>query len=151
MSNTNNKEPNTTDDLDTMERKGLVTSENLREVIEQGRQTLGVDNWEVRFDKQFIPNDGSIPTYIENGNDLKAFIHQELQKARHDWLREEIVKLGAEKEQDECIGEERKNCPWCGRNMYCRNRVEEIAHNETLQTIIDRYQSELDQPLPDKQ
>lgn len=84
MSNTNNKEPNTTDDLDTMERKGLVTSENLREVIEQGRQTLGVDNWEVRFDKQFIPNDGSIPTYIENGNDLKAFIHQELQKVREE-------------------------------------------------------------------
>jgi ABC-type multidrug transport system ATPase subunit len=38
--------------------------------------------WEERFDERFIPNDGGIPTYIENGNDLKEFIHQELQKAR---------------------------------------------------------------------
>lgn len=44
--------------------------------------------WEVRFDERFIPNDRDIPTYIENGNDLKDFIHQELQKARDSWLRE---------------------------------------------------------------
>jgi hypothetical protein len=40
--------------------------------------------WEERFDERFIPNDGGIPTYIENGNDLKEFIHQELQKAREE-------------------------------------------------------------------
>ena len=44
--------------------------------------THNTREWEERFDERFIPNDGYIPTYIENGNDLKEFIHQELQKAR---------------------------------------------------------------------
>lgn len=60
--------------------------------------------------------------------------HQELQKARHDWLREEIVKL-----------EGMKVCTDAGRAdpgyYHCEN-----TRDGTLQTIIDRYQSELDQP-----
>jgi hypothetical protein len=49
--------------------------------------------WEERFDERFIPNDGGIPTYIENGNDLKEFIHQELQKAREEEREQIIIEL----------------------------------------------------------
>lgn len=63
---------------------------------------------------------------------LETF-HQELQKARHDWLREEIVKLEGMKVI------ENKNAPIGFYTAQC-------AINITLQTIIDRYQSELDQP-----
>ena len=56
---------------------------------------------------------------------MKERVHQELQKARQDWLREEIVKLE-------------------GMDAHEPNRG--IYRNEALQTIIDRYQSELDQP-----
>lgn len=90
---------------------------------------------------------GRLALAVDLREQLRTILHQELQKVRQTWLEEEIVKLKSEKEQDECLGEERKNCHWCGRNMYCRGRVEEIAHNQTLQTIIDRYQSELDQPI----
>ena len=57
--------------------------------------------------------------------------HQELQKARHDWLREEIVKLKGMKG----MRSGNKN------SMYYQS-----GHSSALQTIIDRYQSELDQP-----
>jgi len=61
---------------------------------------------------------------------------QELQKARHDWLREEIVKL---------------------EGMYIVSKPEldfvnthirtwEQGHNHGISEIVDRYQSELDQP-----
>jgi hypothetical protein len=58
------------------------------------------------------------------------YIHQERQKARHDWLREEIVKLEKIKsgiEKFDYDSDERGKC-------------------EILQIIIDRYLSELDQP-----
>lgn len=63
---------------------------------------------------------------------LRTTLHQELQKVRHDWLREEIVKL--EEEQ------RKHNCPPDDGNDYDHGAY--VA----LQTIIDRYQSELDQP-----
>lgn len=90
---------------------------------------------------------------------------QELQKARHDWLREEIVKL--EGIQTHFVPADSE---WFGKEdysegeyklvpakdpskvMYCLT-CERFLHEEgcncgtvALQTIIDRYQSELDQP-----
>ena len=65
----------------------------------------------------------------------QELLHQELQKARHDWLREEIVKLEGEK-----LGGLARPI-FVGANAPERMRI----HNEALQTIIDRYQSELDQ------
>lgn len=59
-------------------------------------------------------------TFIEF---VLPYLHQELQKARQDWLREEIVKL---------------------ENMKVLGLYSEIK-NRVLQPIIDRYQSELDQ------
>ena len=68
-------------------------------------------------------------------------LHQELQKARHDWLREEIVKLEgvkmANEHSSECLHNEAPE--YCDCDNY-------IKWNKALQTIIDRYQSELDQP-----
>lgn len=54
----------------------------------------------------------------------------EVQKARHDWLREEIVKL-----KDRQRG-------WLGKEEDGSDRH---PNHDELQTIIDRYQAELDQ------
>jgi len=62
-----------------------------------------------------------------------ATLHQELQKARHDWLREEIVKL-------EGMKKEERQVDYDGTGLY------EGGFNSALEYILDRYQSELDQP-----
>jgi hypothetical protein len=56
--------------------------------------------------------------------------HQELQKARQDWLREEI----------ESFRTEMKNYPMVNEPEWRRGYI------EALQDQVDRYQSELDQP-----
>ena len=68
--------------------------------------------------------------------EVDEILHQELQQARHDWLREEIVKLEGMKQP-----------------ITLKDRVESAfasiewdRYNQALQTIIYRYQSELDQP-----
>lgn len=66
----------------------------------------------------------------------QELLHQELQKARHDWLREEIVKL-----------EEMKIKELPSSLHDTTGFVMGHSKNLTLQTIIDRYQSELDQPI----
>lgn len=60
---------------------------------------------------------------------IKEQVHQQQQKHREAWLREEIVKL---------------------KNMEFKNGLMPLGfgkdpYNKTLQTIIDRYQKELDQ------
>lgn len=45
--------------------------------------------WEEEFDERFTPNDGNIPTYIENGNDLKDFVRQELTSRDTYWKERE--------------------------------------------------------------
>lgn len=74
--------------------------------------------WEVRFDERFIPNDRDIPTYIENGNDLKDFIHQELQKAREE--------------------ERKRIVDWLKQHGY---------YHEEHRALFETLQSELDQPI----
>jgi len=68
------------------------------------------------------------------------------QKTRHDWLREEIVKLEGMKIEYEhtvsCLTGKSKCSDIC---RMVSQRLE--GANATLQTIIDRYQSELDQPI----
>lgn len=70
---------------------------------------------------------------------IEHTIHQELRKARHDWLREEIVKL-----------EGMKIVPALGRTKNGKvvdfTTEYDLGKNNALQTIIDRYLSELDQP-----
>jgi len=69
-----------------------------------------------------------------NEKEKAELLHQELQKARQLWLREEIVKLeGMKAERFKWDYKE-------GDGQY------KDGFNEALQTIIDRYQSELDQP-----
>lgn len=66
---------------------------------------------------------------------LRTTLTQKLQKARHNWLREEIVKLE---------GMTRNCCAGIGPcDEICRATNE---GNHIIQTIIDRYQEELDQP-----
>lgn len=64
-------------------------------------------------------------------NVLDIFHHQ-LQKARQDWLREEIVKL------------ERVQYAYTNLDSK-RLRYEKQTYNKTIQTIIDMHQRELDQ------
>jgi hypothetical protein len=67
---------------------------------------------------------------------IDELLHQELQKARETWLREEIAKLE---------GMKRDCCAGIGPcDEICRATNE---GNHIIQTIIDRYQSELDQPI----
>lgn len=61
--------------------------------------------------------------------------HQELQKVRHDWLREEIVKLEGMKKKKNSI-----------KHFSGNGYFNQQGFNQALQTIIDRYHSELDQP-----
>lgn len=73
-------------------------------------------------------------------NAVTKVLHHQLQKARHDWLREEIVKLEgmkmANEHNSECLHNEAPE--YCDCDNY-------IKWNKSLQTIIDRYQAELDQ------
>ena len=83
--------------------------------------------WVYRFNKFLIEErtTGEIIKFIDE------LIHQELQKARHDWLREEIVKL------------EGKQFAYTDLDSK-RLRYEKQAYNRALQTIIDRYLLELE-------
>ncbi len=63
-------------------------------------------------------------SFIEH---IRPLLHQELLKARETWLRDEIVKLE-------------------GMKNFTMGTFTAEAWNHALQTIIDRYQSELDQP-----
>lgn len=73
--------------------------------------------------------------YDEGVEEGKQYLHQQLQKARHDWLREEIVSL-----------EESKPTP---PNILVPDESP-IAHAlregeyQALQTIIDRYQKKIE-------
>lgn len=82
---------------------------------------------------------------------MTTIIHQ-LQKARQDWLREEILRLEEAQHDDTCgdcdgtvvnthlrNGEDCNSCHGTGMDGSC------YTHNQALQTIIDRYQAELDQ------
>lgn len=64
--------------------------------------------------------------------EIKNKVHQELQKVRHDWLREEIVKLEGMKFPNDTVDED----------MYYKKE----GRNNAIEQIIHRYQSELDQP-----
>lgn len=66
---------------------------------------------------------------------LAKFLHHQLQKARQDWLREEIVKLERMKEKQQVV------------SVYKNFRDDIYGYNLALQTIIDRYQAELDQDV----
>ena len=77
------------------------------------------------------------------------FIHHQLQKARHDWLREEIVRLEGMKN---IVGSQTEISSNESLVKMVKNVIElkgEMAYNQALQTIIDRYHSELDQPTRD--
>lgn len=96
---------------------------------------------------------------IDRYDALKQTHHQELQKAREMWLREEIVKLEFEKlpypyvckspfpgEGVDFHLKTYGHLPYFGCCKYDQLTKEETdIHNQALQTIIDRYQKELDQ------
>ena len=72
--------------------------------------------------------------------------HQQLQKARHDWLREEIVRLeGVKVTKDEI-----DQAKYSNGNPVQRPEIKQLiewVNHRTIQTIIDRYHSELDQEV----
>lgn len=90
--------------------------------------THNTRDWETEFDEIV----GKDSLFVHKGKVIK-FLHQELQKARQTWLREEIVMLEGMKEDEKTmLGEEIRHMRK-GRNVI-------------IQTIQSRYQSELDQP-----
>ena len=100
--------------------------------------------WEQEFDARFM-RDGELlisSDEIDDASDIKTFIHHQLQKARQDWLREEIVWLEGMKKEKEFVEKEWKNEDCSGTTGRWEDYTE---HNQALQTIIDRYHSELDQ------
>ena len=80
--------------------------------------------------------------------ELEQTHHQQLQQARHDWLREEIVKLNKEK-FIWLTSEEMKEHDGCRykRNGMFVGQVAGDNFNGAIQIIQHRYQSELDQPI----
>lgn len=100
------------------------------EILEQElRATL--HTFELRGERQCMKrSEGYEQGYTQGKFDEKMdaeYKHpEELQKARHDWLREEIVKLK-------------------GMEVTIREDADTTGYNFALQTIIDRYQAEVDQ------
>lgn len=75
---------------------------------------------------------------------IESMLHHQLQKARQTWLREEIVKLGRWLEK----GTHMVDCPISHIHLEvssCTCGAFNGGKNHALQTIIDRYQAELDQ------
>ena len=85
---------------------------------------------------------------LDFADEITQTFHQELQKARHDWLREEIVKLNKEK-FIWLTSEEMKEHDGCRykRNGMFVGQVAGDNFNGAIQIIQHRYQSELDQPI----
>ena len=69
---------------------------------------------------------------------LRTILLSQQQKHREAWLREEIVKL--KKNQEDL----RESCRGSYKIIVLTKEMEGFI--DALQTIIDRYQSELDQP-----
>ena len=66
-------------------------------------------------------------------DELVNVFHHQLQKARTDWLREEIVRLEGMRKKQQAV------------SVYKNFRDDIYGYNLALQTIIDRYSKELDQ------
>ena len=96
--------------------------------------------WERRLDDLLASLD---PTdSVPNTEPLRNFIHHQLQKARHDWLREEIVRLAEMVEPTQALYTTADLIQTSSTGLQMeRNK----GNNKALQTIIDRYHSELDQ------
>ncbi len=77
--------------------------------------------------------------------EVKMLIHHQLQKARQDWLRQEIVRLEGAKRCEHKWSQSSYNCTKCGTDDAFVSG--DFDYNEALQTIIDRYQAELDQEV----
>lgn len=104
---------------------------------------LDTNEWEATVDSwRMFPNYDMIDYDRIRIDDIKTFIHQQLQKANQDWLREEIVKLGVMKKEIVPIQYEPNPI---NVTMAYHEQTLRIGYNQAIQTIIDRYQSELDQ------
>ena len=73
-----------------------------------------------------------------NKTEFNQFLHHQLQKAQQDWLREEIVRLEGMKKPTSFTGSENAQI----ESVFFKH---EKGYNQALQTIIDRYHSEIDQ------
>lgn len=107
-------------------------------------QIPNIEEMSERFKKEFLA-EGSECTWKDYplATDVLDWVrlqeqthHQQLQKARQTWLQEEIVRLDGMK-----TGAELRS------GDYSEHRG--IGFDKALQTIIDRYHSELDQ-APEK-
>ena len=104
------------------------TNSREEEIVAQFELNFTINDYECNG-QRYYPN---LPP-LEISNWLRTTFHQELQKARKDWLWEEVKKLKVIKRSIEEFDYD------CDERGKC----------EILQTIIDRYHSELDQPTPD--
>lgn len=78
--------------------------------------------------------------------EVKMLIHHQLQKARQDWLRDEIVKLeGMKKKTDYPVSYDTNE----GRK-WTAMRDNHAGFNTCLDVLKSRYQADQDQPTEDK-
>lgn len=109
--------------------------------IEETHNTREVEELKKEFIAEYKAGhkEGGMRSYLftgQNGSLIADWwiekLHHQLQKARQDWLQEEIVRLEGMK-----TGAELRS------GDYSEHRG--IGFDKALQTIIDRYHSELDQ------
>lgn len=109
--------------------------------------------------ERYEPDYALLHVTEDNEQAVKLLLtHHQLQKVRHDWLREEkertidfLLEEGYLKGRELIPHDESKKshgtCCYCGTCGHDNDNCV-CEHNRLLQTIIDRYHSELDQAEP---
>lgn len=120
---------NHTDSVGAVEEIARALSQSIRYSCGKGQydaqpdcQAAYLDGVETAIAMMYIDLTGS----PKSQGMLAKFRHHQLQKARQTWLREEIVRLE-------------------GMKVGFTDVTFQNAYNSALQTIINRYQAELDQ------
>ena len=78
--------------------------------------------------------------YIEaEPSDHDDFINQLTQQTAEEILSAVREMVDGMRESEVC--ENPDDCPYCGRNMYCRGHSDEIAHNQALDDLLTKLQA----------
>lgn len=125
-------------------KKGIKTQHSLRSDAE--KMAMAQEHFHGTEDKPMTTHNTEIEewnTFVEHVREYGAFpdgladyckdhLHHQLQKARQDWLREEIVRLGKIKEETATTNKPFELAEYVGKMMF-------------IDELIQRYQKELNQ------
>lgn len=116
-----------------------MTQNNIPTEVENNGVKI-VDDWRIGFEGEFAMwwnYKSSVTERIEEYINLEK--KKAVEEARRNWLREEIVKLEGMK-----VGDRPKDFHGDNDPQWWDECAK--GHNSAIETIVDRYQSELDQP-----